>query len=84
MRIRQLHSLASNNCTRFKDKRDHVANATDSVSIIDTVTYSGLKVGETYTITGTLMDADTGKNVLDDDGNEITASKNLSLRQKRW
>ena len=57
---------------------DHVANATDSVSIIDTVTYSGLKVGETYTITGTLMDADTGKAALDDDGNEITASKEFT------
>lgn len=60
---------------RDSKTEDHVANATDSVSIIDTVTCSGLKVGETYTITGTLMDADTGKAVLDDDGNEITASK---------
>lgn len=60
---------------RDSKTENHVANATDSVSIIDTVTYSGLKVGETYTITGTLMDADTGKAVLDDDGNEITASK---------
>ena len=60
---------------RDSKTEDHVANATDSVSIIDTVTYYGLKVGETYTITGTLMDADTGKAVLDDDGNEITASK---------
>lgn len=60
---------------RDSKTEDHVANATDSVSIIDTVTYSGLKVGETYTITGTLMDADTGKAVLDDDGNEIIASK---------
>ncbi len=60
---------------RDSKTEDHVANATDFVSIIDTVTYSGLKVGENYTITGTLMDADTGKAVLDDDGNEITASK---------
>lgn len=60
---------------RDSKTEDHVANATDSVSIIDTVTYSGLKVGENYTIIGTLMDADTGKAVLDDDGNEITASK---------
>lgn len=60
---------------RDSKTEDHVANATDSVSIIDTVTYSGLKVGKTYTITGTLMDADTGKAVLDDDGNEITALK---------
>ena len=63
---------------RDSKTEDHVANATDSVSIIDTVTYSGLKVGETYTITGTLMDADTGKAVLDDDGNDITASKEFT------
>ena len=63
---------------RDSKTEDHVANATDSVSIIDTVTYSGLKVGETYTITGTLMDADTGEAVLDDDGNEITASKEFT------
>lgn len=63
---------------RDSKTEDHVANATDSVSIIDTVTYSGLKVGETYTMTGTLMDADTGKAVLDDDGNEITASKEFT------
>lgn len=67
---------------RDSKTEDHVANATDSVSIIDTVTYSGLKVGETYTITGTLMDADTGKAVLDDDGNEITALKEFVAQAK--
>ena len=54
---------------------DHVSNAADSVTIIDTVTYTGLKAGETYKITGTLMDAKTGEAALDDDGNAITASK---------
>ena len=67
---------------RDSKTEDHVANATDSVSIIDTVTYSGLKVGETYTITGTLMDADTGEAVLDDDGNEITASKEFTAPER--
>ncbi len=57
---------------------DHVSNATDSITIIDTVAYTGLKVGETYEITGTLMDADTGKPAFDDDGNEITASKEFT------
>ena len=67
---------------RDSKTENHVANATDSVSIIDTVTYSGLKVGETYTITGTLMDADTGKAVLDDDGDEITASKEFTAPER--
>ena len=57
---------------------DHVSNAADSVTIIDTVTYTGLKAGETYKITGTLMDAKTGEAALDDDGNAITASKEFT------
>ena len=57
---------------------DHVSNPSDSVSIIDTVSYSGLKVGETYTITGTLMDVETKAPALDDDGNEITAEKQFT------
>ena len=57
---------------------DHVSNAADSVTIIDTVTYTGLKAGETYEITGTLMDAETSEAALDDDGNAITASKEFT------
>ena len=57
---------------------DHVSNAADSVTIIDTVTYTGLKAGEIYEITGTLMDAETGEAALDDDGNAITASKEFT------
>lgn len=57
---------------------DHVSNAADSVTIIDTVTYTGLKAGETYEITGTLMDAETCEAALDDDGNAITASKEFT------
>ena len=60
---------------RDSETDDHVSNADDSITIIDTVEYSGLHVGNEYTITGTLMDQETGKAVLDDDGNEITASK---------
>ena len=57
---------------------DHVSNATDSITIVDTVAYTGLKKGDTYTVTGTLMDAETGEATLDDDGNAITASKEFT------
>ena len=57
---------------------DHVSNATDSITIVDTVAYTGLKKGDTYTVTGTLMDAETGEAALDDDGNVITASKEFT------
>ena len=57
---------------------DHVSNTTDSITIVDTVAYTGLKKGDTYTVTGTLMDAETGEAALDDDGNAITASKEFT------
>ena len=57
---------------------DHVSNATDSITIVDTVAYTDLKKGDTYTVTGTLMDAETGEAALDDDGNAITASKEFT------
>ncbi|MDD6964336.1 MAG: VaFE repeat-containing surface-anchored protein [Firmicutes bacterium] len=57
---------------------DHVSNATDSITIVDTVAYTGLKKGDTYTVTGTLMDAETGEAALDDDGNVITTSKEFT------
>ena len=66
---------------RDSETDDHVSNADDSITIIDTVEYSGLHVGNEYTITGTLMDQKTGKAVLDDDGNEITASKVITAAE---
>ena len=57
---------------------EHVSNATDSITIVDTVAYTGFKKGDTYTVTGTLMDAETGEAALDDDGNAITASKEFT------
>ncbi len=66
---------------RDSETDDHVSNADDSITIIDTVEYSGLHVGNEYTITGTLMDQETGKAVLDDDGNEITASKVITATE---
>lgn len=63
------------------ETKDHVSKADDFVTIVDSVNYTGLIVGKTYTITGTLMDADTGKEVLDDDGNTITASDEFTAAQ---
>lgn len=60
------------------DTEDHVARADDSITIVDTIVYCGLKAGDSYTVTGTLMDQDTGNAVLDDNGEEITASKTFT------
>ena len=51
--------------------------ADGSVVIQDTVSYDGLPVAnadDTYTMTGTLMDKETGESVKDASGNPITAS----------
>ena len=46
----------------------------EKVTIVDTVEYSGLVVGKTYTVSGNLYNADTGAILLDEKGNAITAS----------
>ena len=51
---------------------DHT-EALEKATIIDTVTYTNLLPGKEYTVTGTLMDKETGEAVLID-GKPITAS----------
>ena len=53
----------------------HYAVADDSVTIIDTVNYTGLKKGKEYVMKGILMDRETGEPVVDPKGNTITASQ---------
>lgn len=55
-----------------------MSNAEKEMEIQDTVSYSGLKPNKEYTMTGTLMDKETGEAVLDDDGNKITAEKKFT------
>lgn len=51
------------------------------ITIIDTVTYKNLHVGETYQVSGVLMDKSTGKPFLDAKGKEIR-SKSESFTPK--
>ncbi|MCD8052453.1 MAG: VaFE repeat-containing surface-anchored protein, partial [Lachnospiraceae bacterium] len=53
-----------------------------TVSIKDTVSYSGLTVGKTYTVTGTLMDQSTGEALTDSEGNAYTASTEFTAEEK--
>ena len=54
----------------------HVSNANaETITLTDTVSYKDLEVGKEYTMTGTLMDKETGKAVTGTDGNPITATK---------
>ena len=54
--------------------------ADESVTIVDTVSYTNLTVGNTYTITGKLMDKETGEPLLVD-GQEVTASKEFTPKE---
>ena len=46
----------------------------ENVEFIDTVSYRNLHIGETYTVSGIIMDKQTGEPVLDRNGNPFTAS----------
>ncbi len=43
------------------------------ITVTDTVTYTNLVPGYTYTVSGALMDKETGEKLLDAEGNEVTA-----------
>lgn len=51
----------------------------DEMTITDTVYYENLEPGFTYTVVGTLMDADTGEELKDAAGNSITKTKTFSF-----
>ena len=48
--------------------------AEDDATVTDYVRYTGLTAGQTYTLTGTLMDKSTKKAFVDADGNPVTAT----------
>ena len=52
----------------------HEVPAASEVKVTDAVSYKGLTPGREYTVTGTLMNKDTGKPATRADGSEITAA----------
>ena len=57
----------------FEDgEKEIIAN--EEITIIDSVAYSDLKPGKEYTVSGVLMDKETGKAFLDINGEEVRAS----------
>ena len=53
---------------------DKSVTAEDDVTVTDYVRYTGLTAGQTYTLTGTLMDKSTKKAFMDADGTPVTAT----------
>lgn len=70
--------------TTLKDSytNDHIAPIAETLKLVDTVSYKELVIGKTYTVTGTLIDKETGEPLLDKNGNEITATKEFTAETK--
>ena len=66
--IPEIHTTAKDQTTKINH-----TEANKTANIVDTVSYTNLLPGREYTVSGTLMDKETGKAVLAD-GKEITAS----------
>lgn len=58
-----------------EDTGTHYAQADKEVTIIDAVSYTGLRKGQTYQMTGTLMNRDTGTVVKDPSGEPVIVTK---------
>ena len=61
--------------------KDHIAKAAKKMSLTDTVSYENLKSGETYKVTGVLMDKDTGKEFLVN-GKKVEVTKEFTIDPK--
>lgn len=66
--------------TKASDKNTgiDVSMADEEVTLVDTVSYTNLQPGKKYTLTGTLMDKETGEAVRDKEGNKITAKASFT------
>lgn len=62
----EIHTSAIDTATK-----DKVGHEDKKITIRDTVAYKALKPGKTYTMSGKLMDKETGEPLLNTDGNEI-------------
>ena len=69
--------------TTFVDNatKDHITGITEKMSLTDTVHYENLKSGETYKVTGVLMDKDTGKEFLVN-GKKVEVTKEFTIDPK--
>ena len=57
------------------DGKSKEVEADKEIILIDTVAFSKLVIGKEYTVTGVLMNKDTGKELLDENGKTITSTK---------
>lgn len=72
-----VHTTATDSVTG--DHYGQVAN--EVITVVDAVKCTGLVVGKEYTITGTLMNRATGKELVGDDGATYTATEKFTAEQ---
>lgn len=58
--------------------KGHDAPAVNNLTVTDTISYENLVPGRNYTVEGVLMDAATGRDAVDADGNDIRVSANFT------
>lgn len=64
-----------------KDTREHIASAEENLTLEDEIYYSGVRKGLEYTVTGRLVDAATGEDIIIN-GEPVTASTTFSAKNK--
>ena len=77
--IPKVETLASEKVT----KMNLVKSSDEMATIVDRVETFNLIVGKTYTLTGTLMNKQTGEPVLNSEGNTVTATKTFVAQEAR-
>jgi hypothetical protein len=61
-----------------KETKSHYTAPKNKVTIVDTVTYKGLKAGTQYTMVGTLMNKSNSQPIKGSDGKNVTKSVNFT------
>ena len=65
-----------------ENTESHFGKVKETVTIVDSVLYEGLKKGHNYTLKGVLMDKETGKPVMDGD-KAVTAEKKFTAKASK-
>ena len=69
--------------TTLIDKKtgNHTSRVTKKNKLVDTVSYRGLRVGQSYDLVGTLVNSSTGEALRKKDGSEVTAKKSFTCEK---
>lgn len=72
-----IHTNAFDNTTK-----DEVGKVGETETIVDRVSYFNLRIGDTYTVSGSLRDKDTGEMIMDENNNPIVSEVTFVANEK--